>query len=260
MSGMRVIGCQLDTAWENPEANHAKVQAMLQGAKLQGGELIVLPEMFATGFTMNVVGAADREGKTARFLSTLAGQYRATVIAGVVGVGASDMGRNEALMFDPAGNEIARYCKLHPFSIGSETKYYEPGEMVVTFALGGFTVSPFVCYDLRFPEIFRSAAQAGASLMAVIANWPGKRVEHWITLLKARAIENQAYVVGVNRCGSDPNHSYPGRSMIVDPHGVVLADAGESEGFIEAELDPEVVLRWRKEFPVLRDARKDFQP
>jgi omega-amidase len=257
---MRVIACQLDIAWEDAAANHAKVRAMLEQANLRGSELIVLPEMFASGFSMNVPAISDTNGNTARFLSELAKRFSVTLIAGIVRTGDSGRGRNEALVIGPNGRELAHYCKLHPFSMGGETTHYEAGASVVTFPLAGFTVAPFVCYDLRFPEIFRSAAHQGASLMAVIANWPSKRVEHWVTLLRARAIENQAYVVGVNRCGADPHDFYSGRSLIIDPHGNVLADAGGHECSIEAEIDSEAVGRWRRDFPALRDSREDFRP
>ena len=110
-------------------------------------------------------------------------------------------------------------------------------------------------YDLRFPELFREAVRQGAELFVVIACWPTKRADHWTTLLRARAIENQAWVVGVNRAGSDPNHSYPGGSLIVDCHGVVQADAGSEEGFIFGEMQIEEQRQWRKDFPALNDRR-----
>lgn len=117
-------------------------------------------------------------------------------------------------------------------------------------------MSPFICYDLRFPEIFRAAALGlGSELLVVIASWPIKRAQHWVTLLQARAIENQAYVIGVNRCGTDPNFTYPGRSMVVDPHGVILVDASDVEGTVSARLDRARVASWREQFPALRDAR-----
>jgi predicted amidohydrolase len=106
---------------------------------------------------------------------------------------------------------------------------------------------------LRFPEIFRTAVKRGAEVFVVIADWPNRREHHWVTLLQARAIENLAYVVGVNRAGKDPFHVYPGRSMIVDPHGKILADAGLNEGIVSAEIDPVVVRSWRKDFPALQD-------
>ena len=128
------------------------------------------------------------------------------------------------------------------------------GTEIVCFEWGGFVVAPFVCYDLRFPEIFRAAAQRGANLFTVIALWPAKRQQHWLTLLQARAIENQAYVIGVNRVGSEPQFSYAGRSVVVDPHGVIIADAGEQERILTATLDAETVHTWRRDFPALRDA------
>ena len=118
-------------------------------------------------------------------------------------------------------------------------------------------MAPLVCYDLRFPEVFRHAVAMGANLLAVIACWPQPRESHWVALLKARAIENQAYVVGVNRTGKDPGHAYSGLSMIVDPQGEVLADAGGAEGTISAELSRESLENWRRDFPALADIRPE---
>ena len=117
-------------------------------------------------------------------------------------------------------------------------------------------VSPFVCYDLRFPEVFRPAAQDGAELIVVMACWPAKRSEHWVRLLQARAIENQAYVVGVNRCGTEPKFVYDGRSAAFDPHGKNLFEADDAEQVFHLEIDPNVVRDWREEFPALRDMRQ----
>jgi predicted amidohydrolase len=150
------------------------------------------------------------------------------------------------------------YTKLHPFSLGGEKQHYLPGRQVVTFAWQGFTVAPFVCYDLRFPEIFRAAARQGATLFTVIANWPISRAEHWITLLRARAIENQAYVLGVNRVGRDPNTRYGGRSILVDPSGIVRADAGDAATLLRFEIDANLVAQTREKFPFLSDRRSDF--
>ena len=110
-----------------------------------------------------------------------------------------------------------------------------------------------ICYDLRFPELFRRVTAKGAELIVVVANWPSVRLDHWLTLLKARAIENLAYVVGVNRCGSDPNHQYPGRSVVIDPWGESVADAGSEEGLIDVTIDHDRLRKWREEFPVLKD-------
>jgi predicted amidohydrolase len=119
----------------------------------------------------------------------------------------------------------------------------------------GWNVQPTICYDLRFPELYRATGVRGAELICVIANWPAARESHWLTLLKARAIENQAYVAGVNRCGRDPNVEYSGRSQIIDPRGEVVADAGSAETIIAAELDREALRAYRAKFPALNDAR-----
>ena len=123
---------------------------------------------------------------------------------------------------------------------------------------GSFRVAPFICYDLRFPEIFRHQTRLGAQVLVVIANWPAPRDTHWQTLLCARAIENQAYVIGVNRVGDDPNLTYAGHSLILDPRGETLAIAGESPQLIQANLQLETLTEYRQEFPVLRDLRPEY--
>src|SRR4030095_7656034 len=144
-----------------------------------------------------------------------------------------------------AGDLLARYLKQRPFSGGGEDLAHERGGSPVTFEWGGLRIAPLICYDLRFPEVFRAAVRAGAEMLAVIAAWPLVRIDHWITLLRARAIENQAYVIGVNRCGRDPEFVYPGRSLVVDPHGAVLVDAGDGEKGVTAGVDPVVVATGR---------------
>jgi predicted amidohydrolase len=186
------------------------------------------------------------------FLAGLAREFDCCVIGGVISVGDDGLARNEAVAFGPNGL-LTRFAKIHPFR--REQEVHAPGSEIVTFPWAGFEIAPLVCYDLRFPESFRAAARCGASLMVVIANWPIVRIEHWITLLRARAIENQAYVIGVNRSGRDPEFVYPGRSLVVDPHGGVLVDAGDGEKVVMAELNPVVVSKWREDFPALRDAR-----
>ena len=245
---------QLDIAWEDKATNFRKVCDLLAATPPQPGSLVVLPEMFACGFSMNLAVTRQtekREDET--FLRDLARETRTTVVGGLVNPD-GDRGRNESVAYAPDGALLARYTKIHPFSGGGEDVGHVAGTDIVTFSWGGFTVAPFVCYDLRFPEIFRAAARRGAELFVVIALWPVKRQQHWLTLLQARAIENQAYVVGVNRTGTDPNFSYSGRSVVVDPHGVIIADAGEQERVLTTQLDVETVRAWRRDFPALRDA------
>ncbi|RJP18892.1 MAG: carbon-nitrogen family hydrolase [Candidatus Omnitrophota bacterium] len=256
---MNVYGIQYDIVWEDKTANFEKIRSLLKPVEIEPGSLIVLSEMFASGFSMNVAEICEGETReSAAFLAELAKTYRCTVVGGLVMQTAAARGRNQALVVDPDGRECARYCKLHPFTFGGEAEQYEAGNEIVTFRWHDFTVAPFICYDLRFPEVFRCAVLKGVELYVVIACWPDAREEHWMTLLKARAIENQAYVVGVNRCGTDPKLAYSGRSMIFDPRGNLLADGANEEEIICAELDRAMLLQYRCEFPVLKDMRGEM--
>lgn len=256
---MKVLCCQPNIVWENKAANHAKIQAMLEQAAPPANALVVLPEMFATGFSMNVGAISDDASReTQNFLARMATDYRVFVLGGVVTTGPDNKGRNECVVYSPAGVEIARYCKLHPFALGGEAEHYAAGAHVQPFRLNEFTVAPFICYDLRFPEIFRTAVQRKANLFTVIASWPVARADHWTSLLKARAIENQAYVVGVNRCGDDPQLSYRGESVIFDPHGRVVIEAGRAECTISADLDLQALIDYRQTLPFLRDIHKNY--
>ena len=253
---MRIVACQIDCAWEDKKANFTKVRSLLDSAAIQPGSLVVLPEMFATGFSMNVAGIHESEpSETEAFLAGTAKDYAVFILGGLVTQGADGRGRNEAAVFNPEGKQICRYCKIHPFSFAGETDHYASGSQITSFPWHDFVVAPFICYDLRFPEIFRIATQRGAHVLAVIANWPKRRVNHWIALLRARAIENQAYVVGVNRVGNDPKHAYPGRSLIIDPQGEILAEGSSDEQLVSATVDVAAVVSWRREFPALGDIR-----
>ena len=251
---MKVYCCQFDIVWENKPANHDKVTALLEAAAPSRDSLLLLPEMFATGFSMNVgVISETATHQTQEFLARTAAHYRVYILAGIVTTAADGRGQNECIAFSPDGIEISRYRKMHPFTFGGESNYYVAGASAKLIPLGEFTVAPFICYDLRFPEVFRSAVQLGANLFTVIDNWPATRAAHWTALLRARAIENQAYVAGVNRCGNDPQHAYSGQTMIIDPQGKILAEANSEETTISAELDLKALVDYRHEFPVLRD-------
>lgn len=253
---MNLFGCQYDIVWEDKAANFSKVRRLVGAVRPTRGSLVVLPEMFSTGFSMDP--SRTRQGNPSEcdhFLAELTREHGVYVVAGVVNTGPDGRVRNEAVAMTPGGQIIARYAKMQPFSLGGETDVYAAGDKVITFEWQGFTVAPFICYDLRFPELFRAAVLRGAQVLLVIANWPVRRERHWLTLLQARAIENQAYVVGINRCGQDPNATYNGRSVVIDPHGVIVNDAGEQERVLHARLDAVVVQSWRRDFPALRDAR-----
>lgn len=254
---MQIVAVQLNMAWEDKPANHRKVRELLAGVAIEPGALVIVPEMFETGFSMNVAVAAQseaREGET--LLRELAAQYNAAVMGGVASpVGPDGKSRNEAVVFAPDGSELVRYQKMQPFSLSGEDQHYPAGDSCKIFEWQGVKIAPFICYDLRFPERFRLAIQAGAELITLIACWPQKRSEHWVRLLQARAIENLAIVVGVNRCGEEPGLLFDGRSAAFDHMGVAQFEADANEQVIVTHVDVEAARSWRAHFPALRDMR-----
>lgn len=258
---MKLIACQTDIHWEDKSANQDRVRRLLAGASPDPGALVVLPEMFATGFSMKVARVTEGEERpTERFLADLAREFGVYLAGGLVNRNPDGRGLNQCLVVDPEGREIARYSKMHPFSFAKEDRHYAPGPGPVTFGWQGACVAPTICYDLRFPELYRAGVLAGAQVFTVIANWPARRERHWTSLLVARAIENQAWVVGVNRCGNDPWLNYSGRSLIVNPRGEVVADAGNDECVVKADVDVADLESYRAEFPALQDMRDDLMP
>jgi predicted amidohydrolase len=256
---VQIHAVQHDIVWEDKPATHARVASLLAAQPPVPGALLVLPEMFATGFSLDAARTDDTATRvTETFLAQLARQYGVCVLAGVVGRDAAGQPGNQALALAPDGRELARYTKLRPFTPGGETANYAPGERSVIFEWQGWRVAPFICYDLRFPELIRPLAAAGVDLLVFIASWPDKRIAHWVKLLQARAIENQCYVVGVNRVGTDPEHCYCGRSLIVDYFGEIIADGGVGEGALTAPLDRAALDPYRHGLPFLKDIRPEF--
>lgn len=255
---MRVFGFQTDIAWEDRFANFSRIDALAHECGPIGADsLVVFPELSTSGFTMNVAAVAEpRGGDSAQFFSNFAKKHLCNVITGLATLGDEPgYGANEAACYSPDGSEAARYRKMNPFVVAGEENHYPAGTSPVVYQIGDWKVSPLICYDLRFPEPFRTAAAMGAELIVVIANWPAVRVDHWTTLLRARAIENQAFVIGVNRAGIDPTLEYPGASIILGPQGEILAAADDSASVITAVLDREKLLKWRRDFPALSGAR-----
>ncbi len=251
---MQISGLQYDIEWENRQGNFDTVRKFVAGRDFEAGGMLVLPEMFSTGFSMNVSGIAESEpSATEAFLAELAAQTGCAVVGGLVTEKNNGRGLNESLSVAPDGSHLARYQKIRTFTYTRESDHYDRGSDLTMFDWQGWRVCPLICYDLRFPELFRRGVGEGAELFVVIASWPAVRVEHWLTLLRARAIENQAYVIGVNRTGADPAWPYPGRSVIVDPWGEIVADGGAEDGWVSAQIDRQRLLDWRAEFPALAD-------
>ena len=252
---MRIYGLQLDIVWEDKSANRERIERLLGERRPEPGSLVVLPELTCIGFTQRLEGMAESEGEeTELFYGQLASRLGVTLVAGLTHHGRVGQGRNMAVVYSADGHKLTQYCKTHPFSFGGEDRSFERGEVVTSFPWGGARVAPFICNDLRFPEIFR--VLAGVEVFVVIGSWGALRERQWMTLLQARAMENQAYVVGVNRCGQDVNISYSGRSLIVDPEGTILADAGNLEGFVQADIDLAELRAYRQRFPSLAERRE----
>lgn len=272
---MRAHLVQMDIVWEDRAANHALVESMLGGVGVRAGDLVVLPELFDVGFTLNLDKAVDAAGETLAFLRRLAaetgavihggravlraGSEKALNVAVVVGAGHAPPPAVGFKSLSAPEDGVLEYAKIHPFTYGREGERYTGGDAVTAYDwVSGddrLRVCPAVCYDLRFPELFRLGAQRGAEAFVLGANWPSSRQHHWRTLLIARAIENQAFVLGVNRCGRDPHLAYAGGSIAVGPKGEVLGEMGDEAGVLTVDLDPGAVAAWRAEFPALGDLR-----
>ena len=252
---MRVAAIQHDIAWEDPKANFAALAPRIAGAAGAGARLIVLTEMYATGFSMNTDVTAEPVGGPATSFLVEQAQHHDAWVAGSVAerVDAAERPYNTLVLAAPNG-AVHRYRKIHPFTHSGEHEHFRAGRDHVTVDVEGLRVTLFVCYDLRFADEFWATAD-GTDVYVVPANWPDTRRVHWRTLLRARAIENQAYVVGVNRVGSGGRLAYVGDSMIVDPMGEVLASAAGAEAMLLCEVDAATVATTRDRFRFLQDRR-----
>jgi len=257
---MQALLIQLDIIWRDKVANFCRVEELV-GSVVRPGALVILPEMFATGFDVDACGVEEGQpgclGPTGDFLSGLARRYEIYIQGSGIAPGTkAGMRQNLVVAYGPDGNLLATYRKMHPFRYGGEHRFFEAGVDLVEYPVGDLRVAPAICYDLRFPELFRHLFWRGVQVFAVAANWPAARHAHWELLLRARAVENQAWVLGVNRVGKDPFARYLGGSLIVSPRGEVVARGGDVEEVIEAEIDSQNVQSWRDQFPVRQDMVK----
>jgi len=256
---MKAAIIQLDIAWQDRRRNYEKAALFAGRAAADKCDLIVFPEMFNTGFSMDLAAVADEGiGETTSILSNIAKKNNINLIAGFpMKSPAEEKGRNIAVVYDRTGMLVATYTKMHPFCLAGEDKYYMSGESVQTFNIDGMPSSVFICYDLRFPEVFRKIATQVKAIF-VIANWPASRGDHWETLLKARAIENQCFVFGVNRTGTDGNGIvYSGASRVVGPLGQVICRGSDTDEYFVCEFNPSEVDNVRAEYPFLKDMQGD---
>jgi len=251
---MKIAAIQHDIIWEEPAATRERVTPMIAAAAAGGARIIALTEMYATGFSMRPEHIAEDEGgPNEQFLCEQAKTHDTCLIASIAQRGVDGRYRNNAVVANPDGS-VHRYAKIHPFSYANEHEHYAAGDRHLTVDVDGLRVTVFVCYDLRFADEFWVRA-ADTDLYVVVANWPEARREHWRTLLRARAIENQAYVLGVNRVGSAQNLDYLGDSAVIDPLGRALVEASVVEAVVTAEVTAAIVGHTRSTLPFLVDRR-----
>jgi len=262
---MRVVGVQHRIDWHDPDATMTRVAPQIQSAVAAGGDLICLTEMFSTGFSMDTDTIGEPvDGPSSQFLAQSAADSSAAAgrpihLAASVPIfdptAHPELPVNRLLVYGPDGL-VARYDKLHPFSLSGEDKFYAPGSSPLTVTIAGARVSFLVCFDLRFAYGFWDLA-LDTDLYVVVANWPASRRLHWQTLLHARAIENLAYVLGVNRVGEDGNgFDHAGDTLLVSPTGETLASAAQIETLVIGDVDPAQVQATRTRFGFLDDRRR----
>jgi len=250
---LAVAAVQCDIEWEDRAANLARAARDVAAAAAAGARLVLFPEMFPTGFSMRTeVVAEGPEAATATFLHEQASGLGLWV-GGSFACRTPDfpLPVNRFLLVGPSGQATV-YDKVHPFSYGGEDEHYAAGSTIVTAVVDGVRVTPFVCYDLRFADSFWGAA-AGTDCYVVVASWPAARQSHWRALLIARAIENQAYVVGVNRTGSGGGIDYRGGSVVLEPFGGVVAEAAGAPELLVATVDASRIREVRSRYPFLAD-------
>lgn len=254
-SVVRICSAQSSSIWEEPEKTLEKAGILVRHAAGSGASLICFPEQFATGWDpASSRNIQDLNGSIVSGLRGLAQKSRISILGSFRQSGDS-LPRNTAIVIGSDGRVLATYSKIHLFSPGNEQSGYAPGNELGLFSLGPLRCGIAICYDLRFPEIFRLYAQKGAQVVFVPAAWPAQRLRHWELFITARAAENQIYVVGVNTTGTTPVDTYPGNSMTVDPNGTVISRANDAEQLVFADLDPAAVTTTRFHLPVEKDRR-----
>lgn len=250
---MKIGLVQYSPEWENKTENKNKINHLIDA--IDNVSLFIFPELTLTGFTMNANEFCEElNGESFNYFSILAAKKNANVFAGIIEKDGVNI-YNTMLHFDNAGALVNKYRKIHPFTYSTEDKHYSRGEKPVITQIKDWNIGLSICYDLRFPELYRLYGKQRVHLIIDIANWPINRIEHWRTLLKARAIENQCYVAGVNRVGSDPKLFYNGCSSVFDPMGNEIVISIDSEEILITDIEIETVNEIREKFPFLQDMR-----
>ncbi|MBY0544273.1 MAG: carbon-nitrogen family hydrolase [Gammaproteobacteria bacterium] len=253
---MRVALVSLNQVWENKGENLQACRSFIQRAKAQGVGLVIFPEMTLTAFSMNTGDTAEERATsvTVELFKEIAQEFQMAIVFGVV-FREGDKATNNALMVDGAGNIKGSYSKIHPFTFAGEDKVFNGGNEICIVKLEPMAIGLTICYDLRFPEVY-SALGKQCDLIINIANWPARRVDHWNALLKSRAIENQLFIVGVNRTGTDGKGlEYMKSSQVINPNGEQLTQVYSEEQLDIYDIDPLYTSQFRQSFSTTHDRK-----
>lgn len=250
---------QMDIALGDPAANLRKAEAWIAEAARRGSDLIVFPEMWTTGCDWpNTEKLAPQQGEVLAEIAALAKKHNIWLNGSMLALDETGKPTNTSILFDPNGQQAGLYRKIHLFGLMEEDKYLAPGQHLTTVETAWGQGGLAICYDLRFAEMFRTYALSGVNMVYLPAEWPHPRLSHWQTLLRARAIENQMFMIGVNRVGSDGTHNFFGHSAIIDPWGNTVVEGGESELLLTATVETDLVVEVRAKIPVLKDRRPEL--
>lgn len=265
-SGLKVALIQLAVEEGKVENNRKRVMDKIKDVmeKNKNVDVIVLPEMWNTGYDLkNLLDLADEEGyPSVVYLQEIAGKYGVNIVAGSIADKRKVEGKtkvyNSSYIINRQGEVIERYDKVHLFRLMKEEKFLESGNRTVTFDIDGVKCGVVICYDLRFPEFIRKISLEGIKVLFVPAQWPVPRENHWRLLNVVRAIENQIYVIGVNRVGRQENTVFPGKSMVVDPWGEVEVELEDKEYNLCHTINLNKIEKIRRYLPVYEDRRPDL--
>ncbi len=250
---MKIALYQMHIVWEDKQANIAKLEEKLKGISGKQIDLILLPEMSFTGFSMNTDVTGEEQPETVERMKVLAVQYGIAIGFGWV-KDCGEKAENHYTVVDKFGTCLSDYAKIHPFSYSGEDVKFEGGDKLTSFVLEEVPFSGFICYDLRFPEIFQAASRKAHAIL-LPADWPAKRSSHWKALLQARAIENQVYIFAVNCVGQIGDLYYSGDSCVINPDGQVIQMLSDEEGLVIYDFIDDVE-QYRNSFPVKKDRRE----
>ncbi len=235
------------------EANLGKATSMIKEAIRASSKLIVLPEMFATGFHYRELkDLAKKTPAVIKEMKNIAVEGKTNLVFSVPEEGNGKV-FNTAFVIDEKGRLRGKYRKVHLFGLFREDKHFARGRETKVFDLGGLRVAPLICYDLRFPELSRKVTLKGAHLIIYPSQWPRERIPHWVSLLTARAIENQLFVAGANGCGKSGSINLGGNSIVVSPYGEIIARAKTGESILTAKIELDEITEFREKMPCLKD-------